>query len=102
MTQDWQPIGTATENDERIIVADRTWIRGNRQQLPQAFPCLVVWDETEGLSATTRAPRALIRGPKVWMAISPLRMPDSEALADTVFRRGCRWPILLFAHRATL
>jgi hypothetical protein len=86
MTNDWQPIGTAPKNDERIIVAGGTWIRGNKQQLPQACPCLVVWDETEWLICDNEGPRALIRGPKVWMAIPPLQMPDSEALGDTMFR----------------
>jgi hypothetical protein len=76
MTQDWQPISTAPKNDERIIVAGGTWIRGNKQQLPQEFPSLVMWDETEWLICDNEGPRALIRGPKVWMAIPPLQMPD--------------------------
>jgi hypothetical protein len=42
-------IGTAPKNDERIIVAGGTWIRGNKEKLPQEFPFLVIWDETEWL-----------------------------------------------------
>jgi hypothetical protein len=76
-----------TENDERIIVAGGTWIRGNKQQLPQAYPCLVVWDETESLICDNEGPRALIRGPKIWMAIPPVEiLPTSELMADTMFR----------------
>jgi hypothetical protein len=46
MSENWQPISTAPKNDERIIVAGGTWIRGNKENLPQEFPCLVVWDES--------------------------------------------------------
>jgi hypothetical protein len=48
-----------------------TWIRGNKQRIPQAFPCLVVWDETEWLICDNEGPRSVIQGPKYW---SP--MPD--------------------------
>lgn len=79
MTQDWQPISTAPKNDERIIVAGGTWIRGNKQQLRQAFPCLVVWDETEWLICDNEGPRALICSPQVWTAIPPLETPEPDA-----------------------
>jgi hypothetical protein len=49
MSEGWQPIGTAPKNDERIIVAGGTWIRGNKEKLPQEFPFLVIWDETKWL-----------------------------------------------------
>jgi hypothetical protein len=45
MNGGWQPIVTAPKNDERILVSGGTWIRGNKQQLAQSFPCLVIWDE---------------------------------------------------------
>lgn len=83
MTRDWQPISTAPKNDDRIIVAGGTWIRGNKQQLPQAFPCLVVWDETEWLICDNEGARALIRGPKVWMAVPSSPLPDPEQLSET-------------------
>jgi hypothetical protein len=101
MTQSWQPISTAPKNDERIIVAGGTWIRGNRQQIPQAFPCLVVWDETEWLICDNEGPRALIRGPKVWMAIPPLQMPDTEAGRHHVPLRKTVRPSS-FRYRTTL
>jgi hypothetical protein len=50
----WQPIATAPKNDERILVSGGTWIRGNKQQLAQSFPCLVIWDETERLICDKR------------------------------------------------
>ena len=71
MSSGWQPIATAPKNDERILVSGGTWIRGNKQTLPQSFPCLVMWDETEWLICDNEGPRALIRGPKFWMAIPP-------------------------------
>src|ERR1700692_1624647 len=71
MSSGWQPIVTAPKNDERILVSGGTWIRGNKQTLPQSFPCLVIWDETEWLICDNEGPRALIRGPKFWMAIPP-------------------------------
>jgi hypothetical protein len=71
MSCGWQPIATAPKNDERILVSGGTWIRGNKQTLPQSFPCLVMWDETEWLICDNEGPRALIRGPKFWMAIPP-------------------------------
>jgi hypothetical protein len=71
MSSGWQPIVTAPKNDERILVSGGTWIRGNKQTLPQSFPCLVIWDEAEWLICDNEGPRALIRGPKFWMAIPP-------------------------------
>ena len=71
MSSGWQPIVTAPKNDERILVSGGTWIRGNKQTLPQSFPCLVIWDETDWLICDNEGPRALIRGPKFWMAIPP-------------------------------
>ena len=62
MSSGWQPIATAPKNDERILVSGGTWIRGNKQTLPQSFPCLVMWDETEWLICDNEGPRALIRG----------------------------------------
>jgi hypothetical protein len=55
---------TARKNDERILVSGGTWIRGNKQTLPQSFPCLVIWDETEWLICDNEGLRALIGGPK--------------------------------------
>lgn len=73
MTQDGQPISTAPKNDERIIGGGGTWIRGNKQQLPQAFPCLVVWDETEWLICDNEGARALIRSSVVRRSGWPYR-----------------------------
>jgi hypothetical protein len=65
MSSAWQPIATAPKNDERILVIEGTWIRGNRQTLPQSFPCLVIWDETEWLICDNEGPRGLIRGREI-------------------------------------
>jgi hypothetical protein len=67
---EWQPIETAPKNDERILVDGGTWIRGNRDKLPQPFPCLVIWDENDWLICDNEGPRASIRDPKVWMPVS--------------------------------
>jgi hypothetical protein len=67
----WQPIETAPKNDDRVLVFGGTWIRGNKQRIPQAFPCLVVWDETEWLICDNEGPRSVVHGPKLWMEIPP-------------------------------
>src|SRR3569623_1651110 len=67
----WQPITTVPKNDDRVLVAGGNWIRGNRQRLPQTFPCLVIWDETECLICDNEGPRSVIHGPKYWMPIPP-------------------------------
>jgi hypothetical protein len=61
-----QPIETAPKNDDCILVTGGTWIRGNRHRIPQAYPCLVVWDETEWLIWDNEGPRSVIHGPKFW------------------------------------
>jgi hypothetical protein len=65
----WQPIETAPRNDDRVLVLGGTWIRGNKQRIPQTYPCLVVWDETEWLICDNEGPRSVVHGPKLWMAI---------------------------------
>jgi hypothetical protein len=72
MSNGWEPISTAPKNDDRVLVAGGTWIRGNRQRIPQSFPCLVVWDETEWLICDNEGIRSVIHGPKYWMAIPAL------------------------------
>lgn len=84
MGDGWQPISTAPKDDERIIVAGGTWIRGNKDKLSQTFPYLVIWDETEWLICDNEGPRALIRGPKIWMAIPPADLPSASELLKTI------------------
>ena len=85
MTQDWQPISIAPKNDERIIVAGATWIRGNKQQLPPGISLPGGLGRDRVADRDNEGPRALIRGPKFWMAIPPLQMSASEGLGDTTF-----------------
>ena len=75
MSETWQPISTVPKDDDRVLVAGGTWIRGNKQRIPQAFPCLVIWDETEWLICDNEGPRSVVHGPKVWMAVPPVELP---------------------------